>query len=229
MNVRGLLPFSLLDYPGKISAVVFVGGCNLHCPFCHNPCLVLDPQSQPQITEFRFFTFLESRKNLLDGIVFSGGEPTIYDDLPTWMTRVKSLGFSVKLDTNGTRPEMIARLLQKDILDAAGVDYKMPAEKYGMMGTKNYAAQVHESLSLLLAAGIPLDVRTTVHPALLRVSDLRQMRRELNLLGIQRWTLQQFHVVDTLDAELPTLPAYSNRELTQISRELGDNVHVRGL
>lgn len=229
MDIRGLLPFSLIDYPGKITAVAFAGGCNMQCPFCHNPCLALDPESQPQITEERFFAFLESRRNRLDGVVFSGGEPTIYPDLVEWIARTKALGFSVKLDTNGSNPTMLAGLLENRLLDAVGVDYKMPTGKYHILGHIDFSTQIIASLHILQHADILLDVRTTIHPALHTPEDIRLMHAELRQIGISQWTLQQFHVVETLDPNLPAIPAYTDRQLFQIANGLDGDVRVRGL
>ncbi|MDO4570819.1 MAG: anaerobic ribonucleoside-triphosphate reductase activating protein [Planctomycetia bacterium] len=224
MNIRGLVPFSLIDYPGKICAVVFSGGCNMRCPFCHNPCLVADPESQPEIPVETLLELLESRRGLLEGVVFSGGEPTLQDDLDEFLAKVKSMGYCVKLDTNGTLPHRVSALLEKNLLDAAGVDYKFPAQRYDGL-----APRVQESIRLLLAAGVELDIRTTVHPGFLSFDDLTQMRDELLELGVSQWALQQFNEVETLDDSLAAIPRYSDEQLLHFSRDLGDFVHVRGL
>lgn len=230
MDIRGLIPFSMLDFPGKLSAVVFVGGCNLACPFCHNPCLVLDPTSQPRIAEDELFRFLSTRVGKLDGVVVSGGEPTIYCDLPDVLRRMKGMGFAVKLDTNGTFPVKIRDLLENNLLDAVAIDYKVPKEKYNMLCVDGDCAEdVVESLRLALAAGVPCDVRTTVHRALLTPEDLRKMAAELTALGVTSWYLQQFNQVETLDEQLQFLPTYTDRELFDLSKELGPIAHVRGL
>lgn len=229
MDIRGLVPFSLIDYPGKLAAVVFTAGCNLRCPFCHNPCLIVDPQSQPQISLETFYPFLDVRKNFLDGVVFSGGEPALQCDLPEVLRVVRGMGYAVKLDTNGTFPERVRELLDKDLIQAAGVDYKLPARRYETLGLAHAAEKVRQTLAILVEAGIFLDVRTTVHPAYLSREDLLEMRDELLALGISHWHLQQFHEVDILDESLKVLPPYTDHQLFQFSQELGTLAHVRGL
>lgn len=229
MDIRGLIPFSLIDYPGQLSAVVFTAGCNLRCPFCHNPCLVVDPESQPPIALETFYQFLDVRKDFLDGVVFSGGEPMLQGDLPDVLQTVREMGFLVKLDTNGTYPQQMELLLQRDLIQAAGVDYKLPARRYDSLGIPNAAEKVQQTIARLIQAGISLDVRTTVHPAYLTPQDLREMRDELFSLGVSRWHLQQFHEVDILDESLKRLPPYTDHQLFQFSQELGTFVHVRGL
>ena len=180
MDLRGFAKFSLVDYPGRIACIVFSGGCNLRCPFCHNPCLVLDPTSQPRVTEREFFKFLDSRRGLLEGVVISGGEPTLQKDLPEFVAGIRERGFMVKLDTNGTRPEVLSRLLEAPGVDALGIDYKLPAARYSEVAAdpesgRELADKVAASLRLALASGIEPDVRTTVHRAMLSPDDLKRM------------------------------------------------------
>ncbi|MFA6714325.1 MAG: radical SAM protein, partial [Victivallaceae bacterium] len=107
MNIRGIRRFSLVDFPGKMACVVFVGDCNFRCAYCHNPCLVFDPESQPLISEDEFFGFLEKRRGKLDGVVISGGEPTLQKNLLPFVKKIKAMDFLVKLDTNGSLPEKV--------------------------------------------------------------------------------------------------------------------------
>ena len=129
MDLRGLDKFSLVDYPGKISCIAFTGGCNLRCPFCHNPCLVFDPTSQPRVTEKEFFGFLAQRKGLLEGVVITGGEPMLHKDLADFIRRIRESGYLVKLDSNGTFPAELEQLLDSVGVDAMGIDYKAPAAR----------------------------------------------------------------------------------------------------
>lgn len=232
MNIRGLRKFSLVDYPGKLAAIVFVGECNFRCPYCHNPCLVLDPESQPLITEHEFFGFLDSRKEKLDGVVISGGEPLLQRDLTKFCVKIKKHGFLVKLDTNGSLPQRLITLHHAVRLDSLGIDYKAPTDKYAKASgcaTPGLAEQVRESIKFALDANIELDVRTTVHRDLLSAEDLRLMREELDTLGVGSWTLQQFNPVELLDPALADQPTYSDRELLELARSIGGNVLVRGL
>jgi len=231
MNIRGLQRFSMVDYPGKMSCVIFTGGCNFRCPYCHNPCLVFDPESQPLIREDELMAFLESRVNKLDGVVISGGEPSLQPRLPDFAAKIKTLGFKVKIDTNASNPGMVIAMHQAGTIDALGIDYKGPAEIYNKIACStipDLAARVHRLLECAVDRHIPLDVRTTVHAALLSEDRLAEMRSELNELGIKSWTLQQFNPVEVIDDGLLLLPTYSDRELLDIAARLG-NTRVRGL
>lgn len=233
MDLRGLDKFSLVDYPGKISCIVFTGGCNLRCPFCHNPCLVFDPTSQPRVTEKEFFGFLAQRKGLLEGVVITGGEPMLHKDLTDFIRRIRESGYLVKLDSNGTFPAELEQLLDSVGVDAMGIDYKAPAARYAAMTGRSedetIAQRVQRSIRAALAHQLDLDVRTTVHKRLLSADDLRQMYGELGELGVKLWTLQQFNPVEVIDDDLPSEATYSDHELVQIARSLGGNVRVRGL
>ena len=236
MDLRGFAKFSLVDYPGKIASIVFAGGCNLRCPFCHNPCLVLDPTSQPRVTEREFFKFLDSRKGLLEGVVVSGGEPTLQPDLPEFVAGIRSRGFLVKLDTNGTNPEVVEALLKAHAVDDLGIDYKLPAARYGEVASDpalgpRFAENVAKSIRLALRYDVTPDIRTTVHRDLLAPEDLAAMWKELSALGVRRWFLQQFNPVEVLADGLEKRETYADSELAKIARSLdpAGNVRVRGL
>jgi len=232
MDIRGLTRFSLIDYPGKIACVAFVAGCNFRCPFCQNPTLVLRPETQPPTSPGELYAFLERRRGKLDAVVFSGGEPTLYDDLPEVAAGCRERGFLVKVDTNGARPALLRRMLAGGLPDAIAVDYKAPAQAYPEVAAcalPGLAEAVAETIRLALAAGILLDVRTTVHRDILSPNDLRQMRRELDALGVGRWTLQQFHPVETLDPALAGRPTYGDAELSALAADIGGETRVRGL
>ncbi len=232
MIVRGLQPFSMLDFPGKFSCIVFVGGCNFRCPYCHNPSLVFDPESQPEVTREYFFDFLSRRQGRLDGVVISGGEPTLHAGLPGFVEMIKNMEFMIKLDTNGTNPEMVRRIHEANAIDYIAIDYKAPAAKYGMV-TRNpeLAKLVHRTIRYAAEQGIPLEMRTTVHRDLLGIEDFRQMRRELDELGATRWYLQQFNTTspELIDDSLLGRPTYTDMELLDIADALGGETYARGL
>ena len=236
MDLRGFAKFSLVDYPGKISAIVFAGGCNLRCPFCHNPCLVLDPTSQPRVTEREFFKFLNTRKGLLEGVVVSGGEPTLQKDLPDFVAGIKERGFLVKLDTNGTHPEVLEPLLKSRAVDDLGIDYKVPAARYSEVAADPaqgdiFAANVAQSIRMALSYGVTPDIRTTVNRELLSPADLAQMWNELQELGVERWYLQQVNPVEVLADGLEKCETYADSELAKLAHGLDPDgkVRVRGL
>lgn len=232
MDFRGLVKFTLVDYPGKIGCIVFSGGCNLRCPFCHNPCLVFDPASQPRVTEKEFFRFLERRKGLLEGVVFSGGEPLLHPDAPDVVAKVREMGYAAKIDTNGTLPDRLQTLLEKSGADAFGIDCKAPAGRYAALtgsSDPEVAKKVYASIRLAQESGAELDIRTTVHRALLDEEALETMFDEIRAAGITTWTLQQYNPVEVIDDELSKKETFSDAELVHIARRFGPGVRVRGL
>lgn len=164
MEIHGLQKLTLLDYPGRTACTVFTGRCNYRCPFCHNGALVLAPESQPALPEEEILRFLEKRRRLLDGVAVTGGEPTLQEDLPAFLRRVKDLGYAVKLDTNGTRPGVLRALLGEGLVDYVAMDVKAAPEKYaaavGLPACD--LAPVRESAALLMEGAVDFEFRTTV-------------------------------------------------------------------
>ncbi|GAB6886853.1 anaerobic ribonucleoside-triphosphate reductase activating protein [Desulfothermus okinawensis JCM 13304] len=145
-KIKGFQPVSLCDWPGKVACVIFLGGCNFRCPTCHNKKIAFYPEKVPSIEIDSIFSYLQKKKNWLDGVVISGGEPTIAQDLDILIKEVRKLGFSVKLDTNGSHPEVISRLLDGKLVELFAVDVKGPFEKYGeLTGTKIATQKVKEN------------------------------------------------------------------------------------
>lgn len=232
MIIRGLQPFSLLDFPGRISCIIFVGNCNFRCPYCHNPSLVFDPESQPEVTSDYFWNFMERRRGRLDGIVISGGEPTLRHDLPEFVKQLKAMDFMVKLDSNGTNPEMIQTIHENSGIDYLAIDYKAPADRYSMVTSNpGHATKVGETIRYAVSQKIPLEIRTTVHKDLLKLQDFYRMRRELDSFGAALWYLQQFNITapDLIDESLTHKPTYSDNELLDIADQLGGKTFARGL
>lgn len=232
MEIRGLIKFSLNDYPGQMSCVVFTGHCNFRCPYCHNPHLVFDPESQPLIPEEEFFDFLDRRVGKLDAVVISGGEPTLQNDYDLFARKVKEKGFLVKLDTNGSMPDKVIECLKNGDIDYLGIDYKATNAKYNQIAycdDPNLVEKVQGLIKYAVHNNVAFDIRTTVHKSLLSVDDLKEMRKELNELGVKQWTIQQFNPVDIIDDDLIEQDTYSDTELLEISRQLGSDTKVRGL
>ena len=184
MNIGGFQKVTLIDYPGKIAATVFTVGCNFLCPYCHNSELV-DPEkikNQPRVSEREILEFLATRQGLLEGVCVTGGEPTLQNDLPEFIKRIKNLGFLVKLDTNGSNPQVLENLLAKNLVDFVAMDIKAPLEKYKkVVGDKVILANIQRSTELARSAP-DYEFRTTVLPSLLSSKDI---------LSIVRW-LQGF-------------------------------------
>ena len=164
MRICGLQKLSMVDYPGKLAATVFTGGCNLRCPFCHNALLVTRLSESPTLTEEEVLDFLKKRRGLLDGVVLSGGEPLLHPGAADFLAAVRELGFAVKLDTNVFYPQALSSILDRGFADYVAMDIKNQPEKYaltcGIPGLD--PAPVEESLRLLSGSGVDFELRTTL-------------------------------------------------------------------
>lgn len=192
MVIHGLQKLTLLDYPGHTACTVFTAHCPWRCPFCHNASLVLDPQSQPTVSETDFFSFLVRRKGLLDGVAVTGGEPTLQRDLPEFLRKVKALGFAVKLDTNGTNPAMLRAILDEGLADYVAMDIKAGRDNYSAVtGTlRPDMMAVEESARLLMNGGVDFEFRTTVVRGLHSSEDFADIAAWLS--GSEKYFLQAF-------------------------------------
>lgn len=164
MKIHGLNKTTLLDYPEHLACTVFTGHCNFACPFCHNGDLVLYPESQPEIPEEEFFSFLKKRSGVLEGVCITGGEPTLHKDLPEFIDRIRSMDLYVKLDSNGTNPAMLKELIDNDLINMAAMDIKSSKADYPLVAGKPGfdISPVEESVALLMEGHIPYEFRTTV-------------------------------------------------------------------
>ena len=164
MNICGYQKTTLLDYPGHVAATIFTGGCNFRCPFCHNSDLVVNSTMSPCISQEEIFSFLKKRKNVLSGICITGGEPTLQTNLSKFIKKVRSLGYKIKLDTNGYRPDVISSLLEDNLLDYIAMDIKAGLSNYAKVsGIPNLdTSKIKESISIIENSGIDYEFRTTV-------------------------------------------------------------------
>lgn len=213
MNIAGLQRSSTVDFPKKLSAVIFAAGCNYRCFYCHNRSILDRP---PLLPEAEVSAFLERRAGLIDGVVFSGGEPTLQKDLAWQLNRAKKLGYATKLDTNGSRPDVLASLLAAGLLDYVAMDYKAPFEKYPSLCLAPPRG-VRESIELLLASNIPFELRTTVVPQL-SLADLFAMAEAVPPLP--RWALQLYREQSGDRAYLGKLEPYRPEEIRRFSEKL---------
>ena len=200
MIFGGIQKLTLIDYPGKVAATVFTVGCNFLCPYCHNPELV-DPKKikeQQKISEREILDFLATRQGLLEAVCITGGEPTLSADLPEFIKKIKDMGFLVKLDSNGSNPAMLAKLLAEGLVDFIAMDIKAPLEKYKKIAGKRVSLEnIQRSVELVQKAP-DYEFRTTVLPALLSPKDILSIGRWLQ--GAKKYYLQQFKPTKTLDA-----------------------------
>jgi len=178
MRIGGIERFSLTDFPGTPAAVVFTTGCNFRCPYCHNGSLLsMCPEYDDPVSEERVLSFLESRWGRLSGVVVSGGEPTIQPDLPRFLASIKEMGYAVKLDTNGSRPEVIREVISEDLVDFIAMDVKAPLRIYSKLaGGPVDTDAVMASISLISSSGIPHLFRTTVPEGLLTEDDVERIK-----------------------------------------------------
>jgi pyruvate formate lyase activating enzyme len=215
--IKGIQKLSLIDYPGKVACTLFTFGCNFRCPYCHNPELVVDDGSPP-ISEVDVLRFLDERKGFLDGVCITGGEPTLHNDLPDFIKRIKGLGYSVKLDTNGTNPEMLRRLIGERLVDYIAMDVKAPLEKYeNVVRMKVDLGKIAESVEIVKAFP-EHEFRTTVVPELLAKEDILTIAEWLK--GARRFFIQQFKPTKTLDKTFLEKQVYLADELEKICNEI---------
>lgn len=180
MKIHGLEKMSLVDYDGKVSATVFTGNCNFRCGFCHNSALVLSTENLPEIPETEIFDYLKKRKGLLDGVCVSGGEPTLSPDLPNFIEKIKKLGYSVKLDTNGTNPEMVKSLRQNGLVDYFAMDIKNDRENYAkIIGFDKFdTKKIEKTVEYFLLGNAQYEFRTTL---------VNEFHKKENIINIGKW------------------------------------------
>jgi len=236
MIIGGLQKFSLLDYPGRVSAIVFTKGCNFRCQFCYNPMLVWPTEASkskyahlkngeqqkvhPTINQDELFVFLKSRAGKLDAVVLTGGEPCLQKDLPEFIRKIKALGFLVKLDTNGSHPEVLAKLIKEKLVDYIAMDLKAPENKYKeVTGVKADFKKIRRSVKLIMRSDRSYEFRTTVVPGLINKDDIAAMGRIIK--GADKWYLQNFKSnIALVERELEGRVPYNARQLKALA-EIG--------
>ncbi len=231
MDIRGFIETSLLDWDGKISSVVFLSGCNMRCAFCHNYPLVFEPEKLKKFELDHINKYLIEHKNWVDGVVISGGEPTIYKELESLIKGFKDMGLAVKLDTNGTNPGMLKDLISKKLLDYIAMDVKGPLnEKYSKIaGCKIDLDAILESIKTIKGSGVDYEFRTTVVPGQLDVDDIAALAR--NISGAKKFILQQFEPANARDEALRKVKPYTKEKLVEMgtaAKEYVDDVVIRG-
>ena len=197
MDVKGFVDISFVDWDGKISTVLFLPTCNFRCPFCHNVNLVLYSEKMDTIPFGYIEDQLKQEKGWADGVCITGGEPTLQGDLPELCSRIKKMGFMVKLDTNGTNPTLLKELMDMKLVDYVAMDIKSPLtiEKYSKatgVNAEKLLENVKESIRLLMESGIDYEFRTTVVPSIHSLEDIKQISRSLK--GCRKYVLQKFDV-----------------------------------
>lgn len=230
MHITGLQKLTLLDFPERIACTVFISGCNLRCPFCHNASLVVTNSQETHISEDELISFLQSRRGLLDGVCITGGEPTIYgDELKALIQKIRGLGFAVKLDTNGTNPSLLAELINEGLLDYVAMDIKNSPENYTKTcGGIDVLAKVQASVKILMNSDVEFEFRTTVCHPLHTTEDIRQIGAWLK--GTPKYFIQQF--VDSgnlIGSGMTPLSESEMEEMRQAVLPWIPNAQVRGI
>ncbi len=227
MILGGLQKTSLIDYPEKISAIVFTAGCNFNCQYCYNPEL---RNYSPKIDEKEFFDFLAKRKKQLDAVVVTGGEPSVHSDLPEFIGKIKKMGFLVKLDTQGTNPQMVKKLIDEKLIDYVAMDIKAPLKKYREVANcfVNEKA-IKETIETLKKSGIDYEFRTTIVSGQLLIADFKDIGKLIK--GARRYFLQAFVPRENLnDSEFSKRSAPSAEDLEEMKKIVSkyvDEVHIR--
>lgn len=230
MLICGLQKLSMVDYPGKLAATIFTGGCNLRCPFCHNAPLVIGTAQAPVLEESEVLDFLNRRKGLLDGVVLTGGEPLLHPDAADFLKKLRKLGFSVKLDTNGCYPEQLRRILEEHLVDYVAMDLKNSPDKYTQtVGLKNFdLAPVEESIRLLKTGCIDYEFRTTVVRELHTTQDILALAKWAQ--GAPRYFLQHFADSGNLISRgLHEVPPPEMDAMAQAAKPFFGKVLLRGV
>lgn len=231
MLIAGFQKMTLLDYPEKIAALVFTQGCNFACGYCHNPEMIPSKRIlpyRPELEPGSILDFLSRRKGLLDGVVVSGGEPTLQSDLDEFLASIQSLGFLVKLDTNGSHPEILKSLFEKKLVDYVAMDLKHTADGYRELVKNDCSEAIKASISLIKGSDVDYEFRSTLLPSIHQPEHIRSMGEMIK--GAKRWYLQNFRALKTLDRKLARERIFREDELViyrQIAIPYAEEVRVR--
>ncbi|HPN96627.1 MAG TPA: anaerobic ribonucleoside-triphosphate reductase activating protein [Candidatus Moranbacteria bacterium] len=231
MNIAGFQKLTLIDYPGKIAATVFTVGCSFRCPFCHNPELVgggMYNISGIKNTEKEFLDFLKTRKGKLDGICITGGEPTVQPDIINFIKKIKKLGYAVKLDTNGTRPDVLRKVISEKLVDFIAMDIKNQIKKYDKAsGVKFDIKRIELSVNLIMNSRIPYEFRTTAVPGIHEEKDFLAIAKWIK--GAQSYWLQRYREKKTLDPNIKKKTKGKKLDLEKILKKIEKNFEKSGI
>lgn len=228
MFFAGFQKLTLLDFPGRVACIVFTKGCNFRCPFCHNASLV-ENRADDDISEDEILDFLKKRKGVLDGICISGGEPTLVGELGDFISKVRSMGFAVKLDTNGTNPLVLSQLISSGMIDYVAMDIKNSPQKYSLtVGCDVDMDRIYQSIEIVMSSGVDYEFRTTFVKELHTPQDIVGIAQMIK--GAKQYFLQNF--VDSGDILCQNLSAFSEEEMKKLEKEAQKHLksaQIRGL
>ncbi len=229
MLIGGFQKLTLIDFPETISSVVFTAGCNFRCPYCHNPDLINNYLGK-LIAEDDILQILKSNRKMIDGVVITGGEPTLHKDLPDFIRKLKEIGFKIKLDTNGSNPQMIFNLLENNLLDYLAMDIKAPRNKYVYVSGENMRyEEIFQSIEILRKGNINYEFRTTIFPNLFEAEDYYEIAKLL--LPKEKYYLQDIRYEKTLSNIEKPQRMYSAEDIAQYLKislpHLSENIFGR--
>jgi pyruvate formate lyase activating enzyme len=218
MKIKGFQKTSLIDYKPYLASVVFVGGCSFKCRYCYNPDLVLNPNAIPDFSEKEIFDYIESKKKFIDGVCITGGEPCIYPDLAGFCKRLKDKGFLVKLNTNGSRPEILKELIEQKLIDKVSMDIKSSFDNYDdVAGVPVDKEKITESINLIMNSGIDYSFNTTVIPGIVDRKEIFKIAKMIK--GAKKYNLNNFKSnVKLVGKELENTKSFNKSELEELKK-----------
>lgn len=230
LEIYGLQKLTLLDYPGKVACTVFTGGCDFRCPFCHNASLVIEPERGQRVSEDEVLKYLSKRKGIIDGVCITGGEPLLQPDIDEFLKKVRAIGYDIKLDTNGSFPDKLKRLVEDKLVDYVAMDLKSSKENYGkVIGIEGYdTARVEESVNYLMKSGIDYEFRTTAVKSLHDIGEFEKMAEWIR--GAKHYYIQNF--VDSGELIGKNMEGFSKSDMNNILemvKKYLPNAELRGV
>lgn len=223
MNIGGWQRVSLIDFPEKICSILFTQGCNFRCPYCHNPELVEAGLFRECLSEDEIFAFLEKRQGKIDAVSITGGEPTIQPDLVEFIEAIRKIGYLIKIDTNGSRPDVLEKLINQRLLDYIAMDVKAPLEKYRKVAkSKVNPDKIKQSIEIIIGSDIPYEFRTTVVKSLLTMSDLQKITSLIK--DARLYVLQKFVSSKCLEKKFLGETTYPDEDFEVLKKKLKDEV-----
>ncbi len=229
MLIKGFTGTTLIDFPGRVASIIFVGGCNFRCPFCHNADLVLGFKELPTIEEEEVLEKLKKRKGFIDGVEITGGEPLIYTKIDEFMEKIKELGFELKLDTNGYFPERLEKILDSSLADYIAIDVKTSPEKYDYaVGKKIDFSRIKDSIEITMKKAREYEFRTTAAPKIVELDDFYKIGELIE--GAMLYAIQEFRPIKTISPEFMKMKPYPHEfleEAKKISEKYVKRVEIR--
>ncbi len=233
MKIVGFIRTTLLDWDGKVACTIYLAECDFRCPYCHNKEIVLNPEEADELDEEKIFNYIQENSDFLDGVVISGGEPTLNKDLPKLIKKLRGMGMKIKLDTNGYHPDVLEDLIGAGYIDKVAMDIKAPLtkERYSAVaGTDIDPELLKRSIKIIMESGIDYEFRTTCSPILIKPEDIEEIGKAIK--GAKNYNIQQFRPKICLDDRLEHIDPYKDSvilEMAETAKKYAKNVKVRGL